>query len=109
MQRVSSPKKFRKPLFFSRKELGQILATYSANVITGEWRDYALDHLPGSASFSIFRHTHEIPLFVVEKRQRFNKETPNFTLRNRNRVLCKSASIYEILDHLNQLPKLVNG
>ena len=89
MQRISRPKKLRKPLFFNRTELGQILVTYSTRVASGEWRDYAIDHLPGSALFSIFRHTHESPLYIVEKQQRFPTESPKFTLRDRSKILCK--------------------
>ena len=89
MSRVSIPKKLRRQLYFSRPELSQILAAYSARVAAGEWRDYAIDHLAGSATFSIFRHTHENPLFVIEKKQRHPKEAPQFILRDRNRVLVE--------------------
>ncbi len=107
MQRVLSPKKLRKPLFFNRAELDQILATYSSRVAGGEWRDYAIDHFPGSAAFSIFRHTLETPLYIVEKKQRYHTETPIFILRDRNKVLCKSTSIQEIITYFNRLPKLI--
>ncbi|MEK9910822.1 MAG: DUF2794 domain-containing protein [Candidatus Puniceispirillum sp.] len=109
MQRISSPKKYRKPLFFNRAELGQILATYSTRVASGEWRDYAIDYFPGSAAFSIFRHTHETPLYVVEKQQRFHTETPIFTLRDRTKVLCKSASLQDVIGYFNRLPRLITG
>ena len=109
MQRISSSKKLRKPLFFNRSELGQILATYSTRVASGEWRDYAIDHLPGSAAFSIFRHTHETPLYIVEKQQRFPTEAPKFTLRDRNKVLCKGRSMQEIIGYFNRLPRLITG
>ena len=64
---MSVPKKLRRQLYFSRTELSLILAAYSARVAAGEWRDYALDHMNGVALFSIFRHTHENPLFVIER------------------------------------------
>jgi len=109
MQRISGPKKVHKPLFFNRTELGQILATYSTRVASGEWRDYAIDHLPDSAVFSIFRHTHETPLYIVEKLQRYPSEPPKFTLRDRSRVLCKGSSIQEIIVYFNRLPRLITG
>ncbi|NBR41190.1 MAG: DUF2794 domain-containing protein [Alphaproteobacteria bacterium] len=109
MQRISSPKKLHKPLFFNRDELGQILATYSTRVASGEWRDYAIDHLPGSAAFSIFRHTHETPLYVVEKQQRYPTEQPKFTLRDRNKILFKGNSMKEIVSYFNRLPRLITG
>ena len=109
MQRISSPKKLHKTLFFNRTELGQILATYSTRVASGEWRDYAIDYLPGSAAFSIFRHTHETPLYIVEKQQRHPTDFPRFILRDRNKVLCKGNSILEIISYFNRLPKLITG
>ena len=109
MQRISSPRKLRKPLFFNRAELGQILATYSSRVASGEWRDYAIDHLPGSAAFSIFRHTHETPLYIVEKHQRYHTETPQFTLRDRHKILCKSTSLNDVVGYFNRLPRLIAG
>ena len=109
MSRVSIPKKLRRRLYFSRPELSQILAAYSARVAAGEWRDYAIDHLAGSATFSIFRHTHENPLFVIEKKQRHPKEAPQFILRDSNRVLCRSGTVGDIIGHFNKLPRLVTG
>jgi hypothetical protein len=109
MQRISRPKRLLKPLFFNRTELGQILATYSTRVASGEWRDYAIDHLPGSALFSIFRHTHETPLYIVEKQQRFPTESPKFTLRDRSKILCKGNSMQEIIRYFDRLPRLITG
>ena len=106
---MSVPKKLRRQLYFSRTELSLILAAYSARVAAGEWRDYALDHLNGAALFSIFRHTHENPLFVIEKKQRHPKEKPQFLLRDTNRVLCRSNSVSDVIGHFNKLPRLTSG
>ena len=109
MSRITNPRKLRKPLFFNRFELGQILATYSSRVACGEWRDYAIDHLPGAAAFSIFRHTHETPLYVIEKQQRHPKESAQFILRDRQKTLMKASSISDIISYFNRLPRLVSG
>ena len=109
MSRITNPRKLRKPLFFNRTELGQILATYSSRVACGEWRDYAIDHLPGAAAFSIFRHTHETPLYVIEKQQRRPKESARFILRDRQKTLMKASSISDIISYFNRLPRLVSG
>ena len=109
MSRITNPRKLRKPLFFNRTELGQILATYSSRVACGEWRDYAIDHLPGAAAFSIFRHTHETPLYVIEKQQRNPKESARFILRDRQKTLMKASSISDIISYFNRLPRLVSG
>jgi hypothetical protein len=109
MSRITNPRKLRKPPFFNRTELGQILATYSSRVACGEWRDYAIDHLPGAAAFSIFRHTHETPLYVIEKQQRHPKESARFILRDRQKTLIKASSIGDIISYFNRLPRLVSG
>ena len=109
MSRITNPRKLRKPLFFNRFELDQILATYSSRVACGEWRDYAIDHLPGAAAFSIFRHTHETPLYVIEKQQRHPKESARFILRDRQKTLMKASSISDIISYFNRLPRLVSG
>lgn len=57
-----------KPVYFNRSELNQLLSLYSRRVMTGEWRDYAIDHQAGLAVFSIFRHSHDVPLYSVAKR-----------------------------------------
>lgn len=56
------------PTFFSRHELQQLLSLYSQQVANGEWRDYAIDQGNGMVVFSVFRHTHENPLYAVAKR-----------------------------------------
>ena len=109
MQRISRTKRLQKPLFFNRNELGQILATYSTRVASGEWRDYAIDHFPSIAVFSIFRHTHETPLYIVEKLQRYPTESPKFTLRDRSKILCKGGSMREIIRYFDRLPRLITG
>ena len=106
---ITSLRKLRNPLFFNRNELGQILATYSSRVACGEWRDYAIDHMPGAAAFSIFRHTHETPLFVIEKQQRHRQESARFILRDRQKTLLKASSLTDIIRYFNRLPRLVSG
>lgn len=52
---------------FNQQELRELLNVYSRRVVTGEWRDYAIDHQVGMAVFSIFRHSCDAPLFRVAK------------------------------------------
>lgn len=52
---------------FDRNELAQLLDIYSRQVASGIWRDYAIDTGAGMAMFSVYRHTHEAPLFSVVK------------------------------------------
>jgi len=59
----------RKPpyLHFTRAELNLLLGLYAARVRKGEWRDYAIHLGAEAASFMIFRHSQENPLFVISK------------------------------------------
>ena len=58
LYRFSEYRKSPRRVFFDRAELNQLLSLYSRNVASGEWRDYAIDQVGGSAIFSVFRHTH---------------------------------------------------
>ena len=52
---------------FHRRELDLILRLYGRMVADGFWRDYAIDHMPDRAVFSVFRRTSEVPLYRIEK------------------------------------------
>ena len=54
--------------FFTRSELNQLLSLYSRRVASDEWRDYAIDQQAGMAIFSVFRHSHDRPIFSIAKR-----------------------------------------
>ena len=58
----------RQDVFFNRHELRQLLEIYSRRVMTGEWRDYAIDYQGETAVFSIFRNSFDSPLFAIAKR-----------------------------------------
>src|SRR5262245_43586534 len=57
-------------VFFTRKELTQILDLYGRKVAAGEWRDYAVDFGREKAVFSAFRRASEVPLYRIEKNPR---------------------------------------
>jgi len=67
LYRFSEYHKSPRRVFFDRAELNQLLSLYSRNVASGEWRDYAIDQVGGSAIFSVFRHTHDAPLYSIAK------------------------------------------
>ena len=58
------------PVSVDRRELDLILSLYGRMVAANEWRDYAIDHLPERAVFSVFRRTSETPLFQIIKNPR---------------------------------------
>ena len=62
----SAPRRER--VFFSRRELEQILQVYGRMVAAGHWRDYAMGDGAESAVFAVFRRTAEFPIYRIEKR-----------------------------------------
>jgi hypothetical protein len=67
---ASPPRRAVQPVSFTRSELTRILGVYGQFVVSGDWRDYAIDCLEDAAVFSIFRRASEMPLYRIEKRPR---------------------------------------
>lgn len=95
--------------YFTRIELNQILNIYARFVSSGEWRDYALDHLDGVAIFSIYRSSVEQPLFTIEKHKLKGRDRWQYQLRDRRKLIKTAGGIDTILNTLKNLPKLVNS
>lgn len=95
--------------FFTRGELGQLLSLYASRVASGEWRDYALDQVDDMALFSIFRHTHERPLYSVAKTQPTDQRRPSYTLFCGPKRLKTSHNLRDLLLVFDKLPRLVAG
>jgi hypothetical protein len=95
--------------FFTRGELGQLLSLYSSRVAAGEWRDYALDQFDDMALFSIFRHSHERPLYSVAKVQTRGQRRPSYALFSGPKRLKTSQDLRDILGVFDKLPRLVTG
>lgn len=91
-------------IYFDRRELNSLLSLYSRRVARGEWRDYAIDHGPGMAVFSVFRHSHERPIFSIAKRIRAPGRAADYVVLNGPQRLKSGDSIDEVLDVLE--PKL---
>ncbi len=85
------------PTFFDRNELGQLLSLYSRRVISGEWRDYAIDQKSGSAVFSVFRHSQDAPLFRIAKRANGNPARDKYVVQRGRETLKQAASMSEAL------------
>jgi hypothetical protein len=96
-----------RPVYFTRSELNQLLGLYSRQVIRGEWRDYAIDHRDGMASFSVFRHTQEGPLFSIVKAAGATDREAEFTVRRGPEKLRGARSLAEALDFFRSRLSLV--
>jgi hypothetical protein len=96
-----------KTLYFTRSELNQLLGLYSLHVSRGVWRDYALDHGPGLARFSVFRHTHEAPAFTIIKTAPTVGRPDEFIVQSGRQKLRSARSLAEALDFFQRRPSLV--
>lgn len=93
--------------YFDRQELSCLLGLYHTRVSAGEWRDYAIDHRPGLAIFSVFRHTHDRPLFAIVKHVAANGRPAEFALFQGRERLSRAGTLAETLDALDRIPRLV--
>jgi hypothetical protein len=97
----------RRALYFTRSELNQLLGLYSRNVARGVWRDYAIDHRPGQALFSVFRHTHESPVYTVVKAASSPAHPPEFIVLSGRQRLQVAASLAGVLEYFRAKLSLV--
>lgn len=86
-----------KATYFTRPELDQLLSLYSKHVATGEWRDYAIDQSPGLATFSIFRHAHDAPLFSVAKMPGGSQRNGPYAVFKGKEKLKQGRSLSDVL------------
>jgi hypothetical protein len=85
-------------IFFSKLELSAILNLYSKQVSKGSWRDYALDSQVDTAIFSIYKHTHDKPLYqIIKKSQKGFRNKPEFSIKHEVSTINKSNEILTIL------------
>jgi hypothetical protein len=89
----------RRPLFFTRSELNQLLGLYSRNVARGEWRDYAIDQRDGAAVFSVFRHTHDNPAYTILKTAPAAGAASEFVVLSGRQRLRAERSLAEALEY----------
>lgn len=92
---------------FDQEELRQLLDIYSRRVAAGEWRDYAIDHYDDRAVFSIFRHTADRPLYVVEKIKRRGAARFVFRLTAGLRTVSQDNAIGKVVAAIKRRPRLI--
>jgi hypothetical protein len=94
-------------LFFSRPELNQLLSLYSRRVASGEWRDYAIDHRAGLASFSVFRNSHERPIYAIVKYLNRDR-TVDYRVMAGGRRIKQSKDLAEVLHAIERQLRVVS-
>ncbi len=107
----------RKPpyLHFTRAELNRLLGLYASRVSKGEWRDYAINLGTEAASFMVFRHSQENPLFVISKvgpaKNRSKAQLARkgqYVVHHRQKLLNQAHSLEDVLDVFNRPIRLVS-
>ena len=85
-------------VFFSKKELSSILNLYSRQVSKGFWKDYALDNQTENAIFSVYRHSHDKPMYqIIKNSHKGFRHKPNFYIKKDKEIISKSSDLYIIL------------
>jgi hypothetical protein len=98
------------PVAFDRKELDQILRLYGRMVAANEWRDYAIDQMPGRAIFSVFRRTSETPLFQVVKDPRLARKQGAFSVVAASGLILKRGhDLAQVLRVFDKTLRLVEA
>ncbi|TAN06945.1 MAG: DUF2794 domain-containing protein [Rhizobiaceae bacterium] len=98
------------PVAFDRRELDQILHVYSRMVAAGEWRDYAIDHLPDRAVFSVFRRASEVPLFQIAKTPKLARKQGAFAvIAAGGTILKRGHELARVLGVFDRQLKLVEA
>lgn len=93
-------------IYFSRPELMRLLGLYSQRVARGEWRDYAIDHQPSMALFSIFRSSFERPVYIIAKAVGQPRQGP-FTLFEGRHKLKQARDLGDIITYLENRLSIV--
>ena len=93
----------KKIVFFSKLELTSILNLYSKQVSNGYWRDYSLDSIIDNAIFSIYRHTHDKPMFqIIKNSQKGFRNKPSFYIKKGEEIINRSKSLFTILSNFEK-------
>ena len=88
---------------FSKKELSTILNLYSKQVSRGIWRDYALDSQMDNAVFSVYKHSHDKPLYqIIKNSQKGFRNKPIFFIKKDSEIISKSNDLFIILSNFEK-------
>jgi hypothetical protein len=88
--------------------LHQLLTLYSRRVACGEWRDYAIDQDGGLAAFSVFRHSHERPLYTITKRWSSPRQGVEYLVLRNHRRLAQAACLDDALSAIEGRLQIVS-
>ena len=76
-------------IMWDRNELNLLLGLYGRKVATGTWRDYAIDGGKDMAVFSVFKRSHDTPLYRIEKLPALRRRQGMYALVNTHGLVLK--------------------
>ena len=94
-------------VFFDRNDLNRLLSLYSQHVARGVWRDYAMGASDGMATFSVFRHSTERPVYTVIKYAAGDDGESEYVVCRGARRLKRGSSLIDVLDLFESRLQLV--
>ena len=96
-------------VFFSKKELSSILNLYSKQVSKGFWKDYALDSQGENAIFSVYKHSHDKPMYrIIKSSHKGFRKKSNFYIKKDEEIISKSSDLYIILSKFEKKLSIKN-
>jgi hypothetical protein len=95
-------------VYFTKAELNQLLSHYSRRVISGEWKDYAIDHGKGMSAFSIYRDTGTHPVFTVFKYAKGTHRHGDYVVGAGGNMLKRGKKLTDVLSVFDRHLKLVS-
>ena len=101
---TSNFKKIEKKLiFFSKIELTSILNLYSKQVSKGYWKDYAFDSKIDNAVFSVYKHSHDKPMYqIIKNSHKGYRNKPIFLIKKDEQIISKSNSLQIIISNFEK-------
>ena len=86
---------------FQRLELKVLMDIYGKMVSSGIWKDYAMDHGPKLALFSIYKKSGDNAVFIVEKDPKKTTKQGLYALKDQsNHILKRGNDLRLVLDPL---------
>lgn len=99
-----------RPVGFDRRELELLLRLYGRMVAANEWRDYAIDHTPDRAVFSVFRRANDAPLYQIVKDPKLARRQGMFSVVTLGGVIQKRGpELARVLTVFDRKLKLVEA
>jgi hypothetical protein len=92
----------RRTVFLQKDELRQLMNLYSKRVMTGEWKDYAIDFQEGHATFTVFKNTFDAPLYSIVKLRHRGSSTEEWLIFSAEERLRRSGSLAGALAYFDK-------